>query len=580
VFPPRSTVKRLFRNLTIRQSILAVTVAMVAVSLIVSSLFFMNSFSRSTRSLVESQAREINKQIILNYENYINRVVETANYLQLTLMEKDLADSQEDLGRTFSLGVDSNRDISSITLYDMEGNELIAVGHQDPVQDSLWAVRARTDDSIYHFSPPHRMGEITGSAVKIISIAKTVTFVENRLEKRGIFLINLDFQSIEDLSDQTNLGEGGHILILGDDDSLIYSSLSEESPDYFFSLQLARSHYFGGSRVTLRSREMYLNSNTLIQTRWRIITMSNINELARARARNLQLIVLIFIVSLLVSIMVGAFISRRISGPLYQLERAMSRMEEGDFFTPVEVSGQKEIIHLGKAFNEMLERIRSLMEAVVNEQRDKRKNELAALQNQINPHFLYNTLDSIVWLAENNRSKDVVTTVVALARFFRISISRGKNFIPVEDEIAHIENYLTIQRIRYVDKFEYRLEIDAQVYGYQVMKLILQPLVENAIYHGGGEADDEKGIITIRSYLRDIFLVFEVENTGYGISEERIGEIMKAVKDPDRKEGVGLSNVYQRLKIYYGEKADLVMESDMDEMTRVTLLLPLPGRVK
>jgi len=410
-------------------------------------------------------------------------------------------------------------------------------------------------------------------------VGKMVTFMEDRTEQRGIFLINLDFQAIEELSIQTNLGEGGHLLILGDDDSLIYSTLPEESPDYFFSLRLARSHYFGGARVQLNSREMYLNSNTLIQTRWRIITMSNINELARARDRNLQLLIVIFFASLFISLMVGAFISRRISGPLYQLEKAMSRMEEGDFFTPVEVSGQKEIIHLGRAFNEMLERIRSLMDTVVNEQRDKRKNELAALQNQINPHFLYNTLDSIVWLAENNRNRDVVTTVVALARFFRISISRGKNFIPVEDEIAHIENYLTIQRIRYVDKFEYRLEIDRQVYGYQVMKLILQPLVENAIYHGGGEADDEKGIITIRSYLKGEFLVFEVENTGYGISRERIGEIMKGIKDPERKEGVGLSNVYQRLKIYYGEKADLIMESELDEMTRVTLMLPFPRRL-
>ena len=567
--------KKLFRKLTIRGSILAVTVIMVTVSLLISSLFYSSSFSRSTRTLIESQAREINKQIILNYENYINRVIETANYLQLTLMERSLPNEDDALEMIFLLAVESNRDIASVTLYDLMVGELISVGRRDQAQDSKWAARALADDSIYHFSPPHEMLGNTGENGQVISIAKMVSYMEGGKEKRGIFLINLNFQAIEALSLQTNLGEGGHILMLGDDDSLVYSTLTRESPDYSQSFELARTHYFGGSRVRLRSREMYLNSNTLIQTRWRIITMSNINELAEARDRNMQLLIAIFFASLVVTLLVGAFVSRRISGPLYQLEQAMSRIEEGDFFTPVEVSGQKEILHLGRAFNQMLERIRMLMDAVVAEQRDKRKNELAALQNQINPHFLYNTLDSIVWLAENNRNRDVVTTVVALARFFRISISRGKHFIPVKDEIAHIENYLTIQQIRYVDKFEYRLDIDEKVYGHKVMKLILQPLVENAIYHGGGEADDEKGVITIRSFLRDKFLVFEVENTGYGVTEERIEEIMKAVKDPERREGVGLRNVYQRLKIYYGEKADLMMESELDEMTRVILLLPL-----
>lgn len=546
---------------------------MVALSLSISSLFFSTSFNRSTANLIESQAREINKQIILNYENYIDRMIETADYLQLTLVEKDLDWGKPELERIFQLAVESNGDIGSLTLYDLTGEELISFGARDPVQDSRWALEAMGEDLIYHFSPPHLTGEWGD---RVISIAKIVNYLEGKKEKRGVFLINLNFKAVETLSGQTNLGVGGQILILDENDGLVYTTLSPEAPVFLESLYLAQTHFFGGERVTVNSREMYLNSNTLIQTRWRIITMSNINELAQARDRNGQLLLLIFFISLLITLLVSLIISRRISDPLSQLEKAMYRMEEGDFFTPVEVSGQKEVAHLGLAFNEMLKRIRNLMEEVVNEQRDKRKNELAALQNQINPHFLYNTLDSIVWLAENNRNKDVVTTVVALARFFRISISRGKNFISVKDEISHIENYLTIQKIRYVDKFEYRMEIDESVYAYKVMKLILQPLVENAIYHGGGEGDDETGIITIRSYPKEGALVFEVENTGYGIREERLREILEAVKAPNRNEtvGVGLRNVYQRLKIYYGDRADLQMESELDEMTRVILILP------
>lgn len=548
---------------------------MVAISLIVSSAFYSTTFSRSTHDLIESQAREINKQIILNYENYIMGVIDTANYLQHNLLERDVLNDQEIIKQVLSYSIDINRDVVSITLYDQEGFELIGAGSHSSDQDMFWAMRSLNDDSIFHFSPPHTQENLPHNNDLVISIARTATYLKEGQEAKGILLINLNFNSIEELSAQTNLGEGGHLLILGERNSLIYSTLPVNSPDYKKSYELARDHYFGGSRVSIRSREMYLNTNTLIHTRWRIITISNINDLALAKDRNLKLLVVLFFVSLLASLGAGAYISQRISRPLYQLEKAMFRIEEGDFFTPVELSGQKEVVHLASAFNKMLQRIRTLMDEVVSEQRGKRKNELAALQNQINPHFLYNTLDSIVWLAENNRNKDVVTTVVALARFFRISISRGENYIPVKDEIAHVENYLTIQQIRYVDKFEYRLEISQQVYDHRVMKLILQPLVENAIYHGGGEGDDEKGIITIRSYLEGDKLCFEVENTGYGITDERIRQISQAIRNPHATQGVGLRNVFQRLKLYYGEGADLVISSELDEMTRVSLYIPL-----
>ena len=184
---------------------------------------------------------------------------------------------------------------------------------------------------------------------------------------------------------------------------------------------------------------MYFNINTLAQTRWRIVTAYNIDEIAQAKTRILYMLFIIFLGSFFLTAVVASLLSYRISRPLNQLEKSMLRIENGDFHTKVEVTGQKELVLVGASFNSMMDEIRLLMDKVVTEQREKRKTELKALQNQINPHFLYNTLDSIVWLAENERSDDVITTVVALARFFRISISKGKNFIPVRDEINHIK---------------------------------------------------------------------------------------------------------------------------------------------
>ncbi|MDF1569374.1 MAG: histidine kinase, partial [Spirochaetaceae bacterium] len=198
-----------------------------------------------------------------------------------------------------------------------------------------------------------------------------------------------------------------------------------------------------------------------------------------------------------------------------------------------------------------------------------------ALQNQINPHFLYNSLDSIVWLAEHDRSEDVITTVVALARFFRISISKGNTFIPVRDEIDHVKNYLKIQTVRYADRFQYFFHIDERLMDRNVMKLILQPLVENAIYHG---MDEQGGVIEVNGSLDGKMMRFEVKNTGYGLTAARIREIHRHLDgqdDLDNDIGIGLKNVHQRLKLYYGEQAGLRFSSLADEYTEVTVRIPI-----
>ncbi|MDA3852069.1 MAG: sensor histidine kinase, partial [Spirochaetaceae bacterium] len=308
-----------------------------------------------------------------------------------------------------------------------------------------------------------------------------------------------------------------------------------------------------------------------------IVTQNNVNQIQQIKQRTFSLMILIFLASSIVTALAAMLIGARISQPLSQLQKRMLQIEQGQWQLGSQtLHGQKEILRVGKSFDRMIREIRSLMDRLVEEQRSKRKTELVALQNQINPHFLYNTLDSIVWLAEQNRTNDVITTVFALARFFRISISRGKNLIPVRDEIAHVRNYLTIQQIRYQERFEYQFDVDKALSDFPVMKLILQPLVENAIYHGMG---DEKERIDLRGFREDDFLYFQVENTGLGIDKQRIEEMYRRIRDPRNDAGVGLRNVYQRLKLYHGEASEILIESELDEYTRITLKIPFspPG---
>jgi two-component system sensor histidine kinase YesM len=341
------------------------------------------------------------------------------------------------------------------------------------------------------------------------------------------------------------------------------------------SYALARPLYLGGRRAWIERLDMYLHVNTLIHTRWRIVTVSNVNEINSAMTRLAGILVAIFFVSVAVSASVAGVISLRVSKPVTQLRKVMRRIEDGDFSVPVEVSGQKEIVLLAHSFSSMVQKVQELMARLVDEQREKRKTELRALQNQINPHFLYNTLDSIVWLAENQRMQDVITTVVALARLFRISISKGETFITVQDEMSHVRNYLTIQSIRYQDKFTYELDFDPVMAGMKVMKLILQPLVENAIQHGVG---DDDGHITITGAVEGGFMVFRVCNTGYGIPDVKIAAMYETMRGGAEHPSVGMRNVYQRLKLYYGDRADITISSVQDESTTMTVLIPEDGR--
>ena len=568
--------KNTFHDLSISQSILAVTLIIVVGVLLFTSLVYYTTFSRRTDALVESQSREINKQIVLNYKSYISSVLETANYLLSASINMDTRDSYDLLQGLYAFSMEIKKDVASIFLFDSRGDQVLGSFLVETEKANFsqenWFVSARNERTIFHFSAPHEQGFAATEGEEVISVSRLIEYAEGGSRKEGVLLIELNFNTLTELAAQTNLGEGGHILILDDNDALLYSFGGDSSAAIRESYRLAVENLMGGFKAFIDGREMYININTLAQTRWRIVTVYNINVIAEAKDRMILILFVMFFVSVLVTAVIAYWISYRITRPLYQLEKTMEKIEQGDFHSKVEVSGQKEIVLLAGSFNSMIDEIRTLMEKVVDEQREKRKTELKALQNQINPHFLYNTLDSIVWLAENKRTQDVINTVVALARFFRISISKGKNFIPVRSEIEHIKNYLTIQSIRYVDKFTYRFDVDEQILDHKVMKLILQPIVENAIYHGVGE---EEGRITIVGRQDRSFIYFDVTNTGYGITDERIDEIKRVLEGGEGDTGVGLKNVYLRLKIYYGDKADILFSSELDEWTRVTIKIPL-----
>lgn len=249
----------------------------------------------------------------------------------------------------------------------------------------------------------------------------------------------------------------------------------------------------------------------------------------------------------------------------------MKLLEEGTIDFDIQIKGEKEVVYFSQTFNLLLVRIKNLMNQIVLEQEDKRKSELNALQSQINPHFLYNTLDSIVWMAENGKSEEVITMVTALAKLFRISISRGRNIISAKEELEHAKNYLIIQKTRYKNKFEFQLNYSEEVLGCKTVKLILQPIIENAIYHGI-EYKVDKGIIKINAFKEDNNLIFEIIDNGLGMDIKTVKNLLTL--NPSGHSGVGVRNVYQRITLHHGKKYGLKINSELEEGTTVTISQP------
>ena len=568
---------KFFRNQSIRESILVPTILIVIVSLLVLAIITFVNYQNTTSEIVQDTSKEINKQIILNFENYIDGVIDTADYIQEKTIEFGLRNRNFLLDDIYSGAAEVQPDIESIVLIDVWGEEVVSSTqlplNQGDLTQKEWYLDASRDDSIYHFSSPHAQDIFDASDVEVITVTKKIDYYVAGDKKQGILIVDINTSNIKNLTETTNLGEGGHIVILNDDDTLVYTSNDYCDDGECESIDLAKD-LFGGESVIIEGVSMYANVNTLGSTRWRMASFINTEIIPQTQQYNMIVTALLFISIIVITVLVTSIISRRISSPINELKDHMQKIEGGEFYQEIEIDGQKEVILLAHSFNSMISEIRGLMDRVVEEQEAKRATEFQALQNQINPHFLYNTLDSIVYLSENKLNNKVIEMVIALSRFFRISISRGQNIITLKEELEHARNYLLIQQIRYNDKFEFTFEVSDEVKELNVVKLSLQPLIENAIYHGINTEFD-KGQIIIRAHQKDEYLVLEVEDDGYGIPEDKIEELYQRVKQKQPGKSVGLRNVYQRLQIYYGENVKFEVESELDEKTIIRLLIPV-----
>ncbi len=341
--------------------------------------------------------------------------------------------------------------------------------------------------------------------------------------------------------------------------------------------------------------EQYLCTFTTIKANdWRMFSIKSKTDLLSNLASLRTFIILILILGIIISVIITILLAISITTPINNLVKIMRRADQQDFHVKFKYPYKNEVGDLADGFNYMIGEIDHLIselnvsiealkeekENVKNVQKQKRVAELKALQAQINPHFLYNTLNAITWQAADQGASEISILSNSLGKFFRLSLNNGNEIITLKDEIEHVRSYLNIQRIRYKTKLSYQIEVNEELLGIPTIKLILQPLVENSIYHGI-KLKDTEGLIRIYSSKNigeNGILVVKlcVEDNGLGIEEEKLLSMNAGLMEgkSEQKEGYGIYNVNERIKLYYGDEYGLMFESKFGEWTRATIIIP------
>lgn len=552
-------------------TILCFFLFLCSISAIASGLYY-----TSVAQIIDEQIINTSKQVVSNYELYFDSAIEVSNSIQTKIDNRNVLSEKTAIRSYFDDVKSIKGEILSIALYDENGDLIVADStfdtvNNDNVYESNSFQNAINEPMINIFS-----GVGFENDRYAFTLSRYMSF--NRSENHGVALIEFDFTKIVRLIYQSDLGENGHIAIFDRDYNVVYSSLPELIDE---DLIETKKLVLGSTGVTINHQSFNLYISTITNTGWKVSVFTNNSQIYSVLYNFIIIVIITILLLSILYIFIVYVIVKQVTYPLYRLQAEMNKVKDLNYDVNRSKlkKGSKEIIQLDATFNEMMRRIRYLADKLLQEQENQRKSELKALQNQINPHFLYNTLDSIIYMIDKGENQKAEEMIVALSKFFRISISRGKAIIPLKDEVEHVRNYLLIQKIRFGDQFTYSINVDPSLYQYSCIKLILQPLVENAIEHGLND-NESGGQIEIIGTQNESYIILKIKDNGYGISEDKLEQIYKSFHDDSIHQGVGLKNVYQRIKIYYGEEADIKIDSLFDEGTIISIYIPKKKAVK
>lgn len=553
----QSLATRLFAYLSIMLLIMVV---------LIGSFYFVKSSELFHREVEDHTIHEIDTSSKY-IEQYVSNLKSTSISLAQSNEIKNFSSqvasrNQSAIHEWLETMLKSHPDFLSIRLVTKDGR-FITTGMEEEMATSADMMAQKWyQEALAHSNVPVIQSIKNQKNQVVISISQEVK--SDTGEHLGVIRLDVDYHELEKYVKELSLGKNGYAFVIQKDGTLIYHPDSEafESVDKQMSVQ----DISNSPMDSMVSEDFFVHKIPIENSDWVLVGVSSFSRFKEDSVKLLGVVSIVGVVSLLMC-MVGIFVVIRYQLlPVKKLGQVMKRVEDGDTTVRAEQKGAQEFQVLASTFNQMLERIEFLMKEEKEQEALTRIYELKALTSQINPHFLYNTLDTIIWMAEFQDHQKVVDITKALSNYFRLSLNAGEEIVTLRQELEHVRQYLFIQKERYGDKLEYNIDELDGIPELTLPKIVLQPLVENAIYHGIKESE-RPGKITITVSKRDTFIDICIADNGVGMEENTTS----------KKElgGVGLRNIQERLTLFFGESFSMEIQSELNVYTKVYLHLPL-----
>lgn len=547
--------------------IVVLVMAVAAVTLLVCVGTFLQSYRAAVVQSARTSSAQAVSQVVGTVSNYVQNLEGTINDV---MAEMDTPEESRDA--YLNAWMNARSEVVAVTTYDSEGNlqDCWALEHT-PRSEILKNLSFNLSMAQWYtegyISSPHVESIFEGYYPWVVTVVRPMP----QGSSASWVAVDVRFSGLGASINGVGIGQHGYCYLMDEHGNMVYHPQQQLLYAGIKSEEVARlANLADGTYV---EDTVIYSLQDVPDSNWRVVGVSYIDETVNESFWQMVRIALATSAMILAAaLLAGWIISRLLSRPLQQLETAMEQFEQdADGFTYEPVAGTREVQELSDSFGHMVGRIQKLMTTVREEEIDLRKTELKALQAQINPHFLYNTLDSIAWMCERGKNADAVKMVHALARLFRISISRGHELIPIEKELQHAESYLLIQKFRYKNQFTYHFTVDESCLHCLCNKITLQPIIENSITHGLDLLVDP-GHIEIEVCADGEDILFKVTDDGIGMSQEQVAELLK--NEPSDRTGIGIKNVNDRLRIYFGPQYGMSIDSVPDEGTTVTIRMP------
>ena len=559
--------KRRYRSPRTAPLIVALITSVAAVTLALCVAAFLRSYRAAVvQSACTSSAQAVN-QVVGTVGNYVENLEETVGDVMAEMYAPE-----ESRDAYLNAWLNARSEVVAVTTYDAAGTlqDCWALGHtprQNILQNLSFDLGAARRSADGYTSTPHVESIFAGYYPWVVTVVRPMPSGNT---PRWV-AVDVRFSGLGASINGVGIGQHGYCYLMDEHGNMVYHPQQQLLYAGIKTEEAAR--LAGLADGTYVEDTVIYSIQDVPGSNWRVVGVSYIDETVNESVWQMARITLgTAALILAAALLTGWVISHMLSHPLQRLETAMEQFEQdADGFTFQPVAGTREVQELSDSFGHMVGRIQQLMTTVREEEIDLRKTELKALQAQINPHFLYNTLDSIAWMCEQGQNADAVRMVHALARLFRISISKGHELIPIAKEIEHAESYLQIQKYRYKNRFTYTFSVDPACLDCLCNKITLQPILENAINHGLDLMVDE-GKIEVQVCPDGGDILFRVRDNGVGMTAEQVQAILH--RQPGDRTGIGIKNVDDRLKIYFGKQYGLRIDSVPDVGTCVEIRMP------